>query len=446
MKKRRNLLLVLALFLILALGLTACGEKKSDPTTVTIWHVYGGEVTSPLNVLVEEFNRTVGQKQGIRVRVDSVSNTNTIHESVLAAAYDDPGASELPDMFISYPKTVLALPNDGILVDYRDYFSDEELDAFLPEFLEEGTVNGRLTVLPIAKSAEILYVNQTIFDRFAAATGAKIEDLSTWEGLYALAEQYAKWSDGKCFFVHDYHFNYFQVGVESKRENFFDENGLAFGPEFDYAWELYARAALTGGLWLGGGYATEPLRTGDAIVSVASSASVLYYSNIVTYPDNSFEQVEIVSMPCPTFEGGEKMVMQRGAGLCTVKSTPEREKACMTFLKWLTEPERNVEFVTELGYMPVTKEGFDNYLPTAIKALSDPMYVSLYEAFLSMRQDYSFYTPPQREDYLDLETHFEKGVRLRLTAGRAQYQEQGEESLDALVRSTLEEFKKSFGK
>ena len=86
----------------------------------------------------------------------------------------------------------------------------------MPEFLEEGTVNGRLTVLPIAKSAEILYVNQTIFDRFAAATGAKIEDLSTWEGLYALAEQYAKWSDGKCFFVHDYHFNYFQVGVESK--------------------------------------------------------------------------------------------------------------------------------------------------------------------------------------------------------------------------------------
>ena len=59
-------------------------------------------MTSPLNVLVEEFNRTVGQEQGIRVRVDSVSNTNTIHESLLAAAYGDPGASELPDLFISY--------------------------------------------------------------------------------------------------------------------------------------------------------------------------------------------------------------------------------------------------------------------------------------------------------------------------------------------------------
>lgn len=445
MKKKLYRLPVIVLFAALALCLAACGEKEAEPTTVTLWHVYGGEVTSPLNVLVEEFNRTVGQEKGIRVRVDSVSNTNVIHESVLAAAYDDPGASELPDLFVSYPKTVLALPDENILVDYHDYFSDEELDAFLPEFLEEGMVNGRLAVLPIAKSTEILYVNKTAFDRFSAATGAALDDLSTWEGLYALAERYKDWSGGKCFFVHDYHFDYFQVGVESMGEDFFTDSGLAFGPKFAYAWAPYARAALTGTLWLGGGYATEPLRTGDAIVSVASSASVLYYSDVVTYPDNSTEQVEIISLPCPTFEGGEKLVMQRGAGLCTVKSTPAREEACMTFLKWLTEPKRNVDFVTALGYMPVTKEGFDDYLPKAIETLSDPMYASLYEAFLRTRQDYTFYTPPQREDYLDLETRFEKGVRLRLTAGQAQYQEQGEDALEALVRSTLEDFKNSYG-
>ena len=444
--KKLHTLSALALAAVLTLCLAACGEKKTEPTTVTLWHVYGGEVTSPLNALVDEFNRTVGQEQGIRVRVDSVSNTNVIHESVLAAAYDDPGASELPDLFISYPKTVLALPDEDILVDYHDYFSDEELDAFLPEFLKEGTVNGRLAVLPIAKSTEILYVNKTAFDRFAAATGASIDDLSTWEGLYALAERYKDWSNGKCFFVHDYHFNYFQVGVESLGEDFFSKSGLAFGPKFAYAWEPYAKAALTGGLWLGSGCATEPLRTGDAIASVASSASVLYYSDVVTYPDNSTEQVEIISLPCPTFEDGEKLVMQRGAGVCTVKSTPECEKACMTFLKWLTEPKRNVDFVTALGYMPVTKAGFDEYLPDAIKTLSDPMYVSLYEAFLRTRQDYTFYTPPQREDYLDLETRFEKAVRLRLTAGKAQYLEQGEDALDALTLATLEELERSYGK
>ena len=446
MKKQLYRLTASILAACLMLCLTACEEKKIEPVNVTLWHVYGGEVDSPLNAFIDEFNATVGLKQNIRVQVGSVTNTNTIHESVLASAFDDPGAADLPDMFVSYPKTALALPDETILVDYNDYFSEDERDAFLPDFIEEGTINDRLVVLPVAKSTEILYVNKTAFDRFAAAVGASMDDLSTWEGLYALAEKYVEWSNGKSFFVHDYHFNYAQVGVESLGEDFFDENGIAFGPMFERVWRPYAQAALKGGIWLGSGYATEPLRTNDAIVSVASSASVLYYSNEVTYKDNTSEQVEILSLPCPTFRDGEKLVMQRGAGICTVKSTPEREKACMTFLKWLTDPQRNVDFVTQLGYMPVTKQGFDDYLPSAVAELKDPMYVSLYEAFLKTRQDYTFYTPPQREDYLDLETRFEKTVRLRLTAGRTQYLEQGPESLETLLHSTLDSLKKSYGK
>lgn len=220
----------LLLALLLALGCTGCG-KKQEPVTVTIWHVYGGETESPLNDLIDTFNETVGRAQNIRVQVGSVTNTNTIHEAVLASAYGEPGATALPDMFVSYPKTVLALPDADILVDYRDYFSDAELDDFIPAFLAEGEIGGHLTVLPVAKSTEILFVDKTLFDRFAAATGATLDDLSTWEGLYRTAEAYTAWTDaqtpdtpddGKVFFVHDYHFNYFQVGVESLGADFFD--------------------------------------------------------------------------------------------------------------------------------------------------------------------------------------------------------------------------------
>ena len=117
------------------------------------------------------------------------------------------------------------------------------------------------------------------------------------------------------------------MGVESLGEHFFTKNGteLVFGPAFERVWAPYAKAAEEGGIWLQSGYATEPLRTGDSIVSVASSASVLYYSDTVTYADNTTEKVNMISMPCPVFENGEKLVMQRGAGICTVKSTPERE-------------------------------------------------------------------------------------------------------------------------
>lgn len=420
------------------------------PTTITVWHVYGGQADSPLNDLIEQFNQTVGKEQKINVQVTSVSNTNTIHELVLSAANEEPGASELPDLFISYPKTVMALPDDSILVDYRDYFTEDELSAFLPAFLEEGTVHDRLVVLPVAKSTEIMFINKTIFDRFSQATGVTIEDLDTWEGLFQAAETYAAWTDAqtpdvpgdaKSMFVHDYYFNYFQVGAESMGEDFFQGDKLAFGPTFERAWEPLARAALRGGIWLKGGYATESIRTGDSIVSVASSASILYYSDVVTYPDNTSEDITIISRPCPVFEDGEKLVMQRGAGFCTVRSTPEREQAAVTFLKWLTEPEHNVEFVTRTGYMPVTKTAFEQELPKAIEGLESAKYASLYQAYLDTQANYEFYVPPQLETYLSLETTLEDQVRAQLALGRQEYLEAGETGLDQISLERFQAFR-----
>ena len=157
MKKRIFLLAALAAGLVLCLA--ACGETNGDPVTVTLWHVYGGEVNSPMNALVEEFNRTVGQEQGIRVRVDSVSNSGVIHESVLAAAYKDPGAPELPDLFVSYPKTVLALPDENILADYRDYFTDEELegDEMLPAAVDVILETGQASVSMLQRRLKLGY-------------------------------------------------------------------------------------------------------------------------------------------------------------------------------------------------------------------------------------------------------------------------------------------------
>ena len=448
--KRRKLLFLLVALVLLCTGCSNTVKKEETPTTITVWHVYGGQADSPLNDLIDQFNQTVGKEQQINVQVTSVSNTNTIHELVLAAANGEPGASELPDLFISYPKTVMALPDDSILLDYRDYFSEEELSAFLPAFVEEGMVNNRLVILPVAKSTEIMFINQTIFDRFSQATGVTIEDLDTWEGLFKAAEIYASWTDeqtpdipgdAKSMFVHDYYFNYFQVGAESLGENFFQGDELAFGPAFQTAWDPLVQAALQGGVWLKGGYATESIRTGDSIVSVASSASILYYSDVVTYSDNTSEDITIISRPCPIFEDGEKLVMQRGAGFCTVRSTPEREQASVAFLKWLTEPGHNVEFVTQTGYMPVTHAAFENELPKAIEELKSAKYASLYQAYLDTQANYEFYVPPQLETYLSLETTLEDQVRAQLALGRQDYLDAGESNLEQISADRLQAFR-----
>ena len=105
------------------------------------------------------------------------------------------------------------------------------------------------------------------------STGASLEQLRTWEGLLETAVQYADWTDaqtpdkpgdGKMFFAHDYPFNYFQVGVISLAADFFND-GIADNSVFEQVWQPAARAAVHGGLWLEEGYATDPIRTGEAL-------------------------------------------------------------------------------------------------------------------------------------------------------------------------------------
>ena len=453
MKSRKiKIILTAALLCLMLAGCSFLPADTEQPVTITIWHVYGAQTDSPLNDFIQVFNETVGKEQGIQVEVSMVSNNKNIHKDILAAANNDPGASPLPDIFVAYPQTILAMPDENILVDYRDYFTPEELSAFVPDFLQEGEVNGRLVCLPVAKSTELLFVNQTAFDRFSAATGVPLSQLSTWEGLFSAASEYNAWTDGltpdlpndgKTLFVQDFHFNYFQVGVQSLGEPFFNGEALAFGSTFERVWEPYARACLSGGVWLRDGYATDPLRTEDAIVSVASSASVLYFSNEVIHSDNTTEQIKLTVLPCPVFENGEKMAMQRGAGMCTVKSTPEREKAAITFLKWLTEAECNTRFVVRAGYMPVKQESFEQYLPQEIENLTEQKYRELYEAFQETQRDYSFYSAPQIESYLETENIFEDQIRRCLRSEREKYlasQEQTEEYLEDTVRESYELF------
>lgn len=444
MRKIKILILVMAAVLLM-------GCKKENPqsiVTVTLWHVYGAQTESPMNDMIDKFNDTVGKKENIRVKVTSITNNNTIHENILSSAYQDPGAAELPDMFVSYPKTVQAMPDEEALVDYKDYFTEEELGEFVPEFLEEGNIDHKQRIIPVAKSTELLFLNKRAFDRFAAETGCTREELSTWEGLYQMAEKYYQWTDektpeiegdGKMFFALDSHFNYFQVGMDSIGESFFKEENPDWENEaFQTVWDPYASAALKGAMWLGEGYATEPFQTGDAVVCEGSSASILYFPDQVTYEDNTTEELEIECLPFPVFEEGEKTVIQRGAGICTVKSTPEKEEACITFLKWITEEKNNVELVVDLGYMPVLKSAFDHELEQAVEELKDPEYVSLYQSYLKIQEEYKFYIPPKIASYLELEKDFENQIRLTLAKEREAY-----ESEETDVNLVWEEFKEN---
>ena len=52
-------------------------------------------------------------------------------------------------------------------------------------------------IFPVAKSTELLFLNDTDWKLFAAATGAQYSDLETVEGLVKTAEAYYNWTDAQ---------------------------------------------------------------------------------------------------------------------------------------------------------------------------------------------------------------------------------------------------------
>lgn len=124
------------------LMLGGCAGTNDEPTIITLWHNYGGQLKETMDQLIDEFNETAGAEAGIIISVTSISGAAAIHEKLVMAANEEPGAPALPDITIAYPKTALLLAEKGLLVELDQFFTPEELAAYLPQFLEEGRLAG----------------------------------------------------------------------------------------------------------------------------------------------------------------------------------------------------------------------------------------------------------------------------------------------------------------
>lgn len=381
------------------------GLDPKEPVTLTLWHNYGGQMKETMDSMVDQFNETQGKEKGIIINVTSISSSNALHEKLAMIANGDAGAPEIPDITTANPKTAVMLADKDLLVNLKDQFSKEELNAYIPRFIEEGTLGtDQLYIFPTAKSTEVTFLNKTVFDRFSKDTGASYEDLSTFEGLAETASHYYDWTDaqtpgipndGKTFYHSDSLFNFTQVGCRQLGSDFVNQDRLDYSSDaFRKVWSLFFNSAIQGHFAVFDGYASDLFKTGEIICSTGSTAGVLFFDPVVTYADNTTESVELMILPYPTFDGGEKVAMQRGSGMIVAKSDEAKEYAAGIFLKWFTSPENNLRFISSTGYLPVTEEAFGDIMTKEIASIPDKNIQSLLKTSIKMQADYDFYIPP----------------------------------------------------
>ena len=116
--KKQGFAILMAVIMVFAL--TGCGNQSllsaKEPVELTMWHVYGEQAGSPMDTLVEEFNRTEGKEQGVRVKVTGMSSAAKIGGFLLEVQGE---GQEMPDLFTCHIGDAIALGEDKLL-DWND--------------------------------------------------------------------------------------------------------------------------------------------------------------------------------------------------------------------------------------------------------------------------------------------------------------------------------------
>jgi len=428
--RSRTVIKIIALSILFAITagmFTGCTQgdilNPNDPVIVTLWHNYGQYLGESIGNLVDEFNITVGADRGINIQITYIADSREINERLMMAVNNDPGAPTLPDIAVIYPRIAATLAEAGLLMDLSEQFTEEELAAYVPSFIEEGKLDGdTLYILPVAKSTEVLYLNSTIFNRFSEDTGIDISQLATIEGIVDAAERYYDWSGGKAFFYPE---NLFHIALSGSRQLGTDiiagsEYNLSFY-EYQRIWNAYFPQAVRGGTAIFDNYGNYLMATGEVVCVTGSSASLTFYPDTVTFADNTKEPLELDLLPYPVFEGGGNVSIQRGGGMCVFKSDSKREYAAGVFLKWFTDPEQNLRFTRQTGYMPVTVSAFEDFKTNDLGNITNANVRKLYETLIYMQDNYTFYVPPVFEGFVEIQRSYNQRLLQVAESSRWEY-------------------------
>lgn len=157
------------------------------------------------------------------------------------------------------------------------------------------------------------------------------------------------------------------------------------------SWMQFANALVQGHIVISDLYSNTQVMTGEVAGGMGSSASILYYNDTVTYPDNTTEPMNLQILPMPRAAGGKLLASQAGVGLCALKTTAQKQEAVSLFAHWLTESDRNLAFAAQTGYMPVTYDAFD-----AIKDynFNNAAFERLYRTFTQVQQSAQILSEP----------------------------------------------------
>lgn len=366
--------LLISLFLILGLLLSACQATATDPVAeepagevdtgsepeaepemeeaevveLAFWTLLGGANGDRIQKLVDDFNAS---QDGIVIINERQGGYNDLQQKLLAslAAGDPP-----PITMVDY-KYVPFYAKEGAFEPINNLASPEDFEDFIPGLLVDLSWQGQVYAVPFNRSTQGMFYNKDLMAKVGLDPESPPE---TWSELVELGEAVKSLGD-------DYYITY---GKESNAQWMFEPLVYQFGGRIsDENCRFVFNQPGEGGLEVAeffqdNIYDTDLFLTGANPVGNFSEVSfewtqgdVLFTRSSTALQGSMEERVEFDwgFSKFPFAEGGTPAVTSGGANLAISAAATQAEKeAAWEFLKFATNTDNSAWFHMETGYMP----------------------------------------------------------------------------------------------
>ncbi|MDW5377836.1 ABC transporter substrate-binding protein [Halomonas sp. HP20-15] len=343
----------------LALGglMTAGPSQAQEPTSLTMYYpvAVGGALTEVIDGLVADF-----EKEHLDIDVEAIYAGN--YDDTRVRAMSAIEAGDTPQLSVLFSIDIYELLEQDAIVAFDDIVeSDAErewLDSFYPGLMENGRVDGKTYGIPFQRSTIVLYWNK---DAFEAAGLDPEQPPQTWEEMAEMGAAIREASGGDQWGVMvpstGYPYWMFQAFAFQNGHKLMSDDGT----------EVYfdAPAAIEAlEYWVS--LADEHDAMPDGIIEwgtlrqnfIEQSTAMIWHStgNLTAVKDEAGFDFGVAMLPMKTQRGSPT----GGGNFYVFKDTSKQEqRAAMTFIRWMTAPERAAAWSMETGYMGVSPAAYE---------------------------------------------------------------------------------------
>lgn len=369
----------------------AVPDRYRKRTHLVAWHSFGGTNGEALSQMVKAFNKA---QSDIYVEAQYQGDYEQSQQKLSAAII----GRQIPDLTVLSEVTWRQMHLADALEPLEGYFdSGFRPDAYIGEFIKEGTVKDHIWWLPFARSTPLFYFNKDVFK----SAGLPGRAPKTWDEFRKWGPEIKKVKAGgqrvsPMGLAGGYSAWYFQCNLWQWKAHYSDELDIT----------MDRPNGIDAAKWM-----TDFIRSDDAAYlsadltidfgNQAAAAGLMSTASLAQVTDLAKEN---------KFDLGTGMLPEHDRfGCCTggsgwgilAEAPKERKQAAFEFLKFLAKPEHAATWTIKTGYLPIVKKAQQD--PRLVELMKkDPNFTtSLKQLPKSKTQDLARLVIPDASNFMD---------------------------------------------